>query len=231
MHAGYPIMTHLDQTRNAVDSAHLLKGNWGFFHELGHNHQSADWTFDGAVEVTVNLFTLYVYERLCGVPVAKNERSDAAARKKEMDRYLGKPDFAVWKQEPFLALTMYAQLALEFGWDAFRDVFAEYRALPDAERPKTDAEKRDQWMVRFSRRAGKDLGPFFETWGVPVSAAARAAVADLPDWLPAEMRWPAPSGKIGSDPICPGGGRGGASLRGPARGPRDRSPRSRSARP
>ena len=67
MHSGYPIMTHADQYANLVDRRHLLEGNWGLFHELGHNHQNSDWTFGGTVEVTVNLFTTYVFEKVCGV--------------------------------------------------------------------------------------------------------------------------------------------------------------------
>ena len=38
--------------------------------------------------------------------------------------------------------------------------------------------------MRFSTEVGRDLGPFFETWGVPTSAEARAEVADLPEWIP-----------------------------------------------
>ena len=34
---------------------------WGQFHEAGNNHESSHRTFDGTVEVTVNLFTLYVH--------------------------------------------------------------------------------------------------------------------------------------------------------------------------
>ncbi|MEX0742171.1 MAG: M60 family metallopeptidase, partial [Phycisphaeraceae bacterium] len=67
MHAGYPIMTHMDVQRAFVDLQTLKNdGNWGFYHEIGHNHQSPEWTFDGTVEVTVNLFTLYVYEKVNG---------------------------------------------------------------------------------------------------------------------------------------------------------------------
>ena len=79
MHAGYPLMAHLDQQANLVNTEHLRSEcNWGFYHEVGHNHQVAEWTFDGTVEVTVNLFTLYVYEFLCGIPVAENESGSAA---------------------------------------------------------------------------------------------------------------------------------------------------------
>ena len=46
--------------------------------------------------------------------------------------------------------------------------------LSDHERPKSDDEKRDQWLVRFSRQVGRNLGPFFEAWGVPdVSSGTR----------------------------------------------------------
>ena len=90
----------------------------------------------------------------------------------------------LWKREPGLALFMYVQLQEAFGWEAYRQVFATYRALPDAERPKSDNDKRDQWLVRFSQQVGRNLGPFFEAWGVPTSRAARASIADLPVWLP-----------------------------------------------
>ena len=196
MHAGYPIMAYMDQSAHLVDALHIstcqydrTQSNWGFFHEVGHNHQSNDWTFDGTVEVTVNLFTLYVHEFLCGIPVASvyHEWAGAHTRAK-IERYdFNNPDFELWKREPGLALLMYVQLQEAFGWDAYRQVFATYRALPDAARPRSDNEKRDQWLVRFSRQVGRNLGPFFEMWGVPTSRAARASIADLPVWLPPDF--------------------------------------------
>ena len=190
MHAGYPIMAHLDQQANLVNSEHLSSEcNWGFYHEVGHNYQADDWTFDGTVEVNVNLFTLYVYEFLCGIPVDdKRFHGSHQSWSELMALYdFDDPDFELWKREPFLALIMYAQMQQEFGWDAYRQVFATYRALPDAERPKSDDEKRDQWLVRFSRQVGRNLGPFFEAWGVPTSQAARDSIADLPVWMPANF--------------------------------------------
>ncbi len=195
MHAGYPLMAHLNQSAHLVDARHIstcrqewTQSNWGFFHEVGHNHQSHDWTFDGTLDVTVNLFTLYVYEFLCGIPVAENWRGSAEFRAEQLARYdFDDPDFELWKREPFLALVMYEQLQQAFGWEAYRQVFATYRALPDAERPKNDDEKRDQWLVRFSRQVGRNLGPFFEAWGVPTSRVARDSIADLPAWLPSEL--------------------------------------------
>ncbi len=186
MHSGYPIMTFLDVAPLVVDLPKLRsQGSWGHFHEMGHNHQSGDWTFEGTGEVTENLFSLYCYDRCCGIVRGGHPAIAPESIAKKMADYFAKgPDFNRWKSDPFLALIMYMQLEEAFGWEAYKRVFAEYRALPDAERPKSDDEKRDQWLVRFSRAVGRNLGPFFQAWGVPTSEKARASVADLPVWLP-----------------------------------------------
>ena len=39
MHSGYPFMAHLASAADWVDTTYLLsEGDWGTFHELGHNH-------------------------------------------------------------------------------------------------------------------------------------------------------------------------------------------------
>ena len=194
MHAGYPLMAHLDQKSNLVDYQYVRTcadgesspSIWALFHEIGHNHQSPDWTFDGTVEVTVNLFTLYVFEFQCGIVASSAAWADRDRSRAElMASYnFDNPDFEQWKNDPALALVMYEQMQEAFGWEAYRQVFATYLALPDAERPKNDDEKRDQWLVRFSRQVGRNLGPYFDAWGVPTSRAARQSIADLPEWMP-----------------------------------------------
>jgi len=191
MHSGYPIMTFLDHSvEHSLSTVQMKQGSWGHFHELGHNHQQGDWTFGGTTEVTCNLFSLYVCETLCGLPPGTGHEAmqpDAVA--KRLRKHLEtRASFERWKDDPFLALTMYNQLRASFGWEPYKKVFAEYRALPKSERPRNDDEKRDQWMVRFSRTVGKNLGPFFETWGVPTSETARASIKDLPAWMPED--WP-----------------------------------------
>lgn len=190
MHSGYPIMTHLDAVDDMTRAERLAKGSWGLFHELGHNHQDGMWTFDGTGEVTCNLFSLYIMETVCGLPPnsghgALDERAKkiAAFTSPGSDGRSG-ASFARWKSDPFLALIMYQQIRDAFGWDVFRKVFAEYRALPKDERPRDDDEKRNQWMTRLSRATGRNLGPFFDSWTIPVSDAAKASVADLPVWMP-----------------------------------------------
>ena len=192
MHSGYPLMTMLDITTTMVDKQRIAEnrhhGVWGLFHEIGHNHQNRDWTFEGTTEVTVNLFSLYVMEKVCGLTTGGHPAVTEQARQRAIKRYFeGGRDFQQWKSDPFLALAMYIQLQQAFGWKPFTKVFAEYRGLSDQERPRTDNEKRDQWLTRFSRAVGRDLGPFFQAWGVPTSDEARAAIADLPDWMPEDL--------------------------------------------
>ena len=197
MHAGYPIMTWMDQPKNFTSKEALLKGNWGIFHELGHNHQSGHWTFDGTGEVTCNIFSMYVFDVLCGVKPATGRVGLEKVEEYYRKHAAAGKSFERWKKEPFLALAMYVQLQDAFGWDAYKKVFVEYRAASKDELPKNDDEKRDQWMVRFSKTVGKNLGPFFQTWGVPVSQSALDEVKKLPAWMPPHFP---PSGESGSEP-------------------------------
>ncbi|MDD4869809.1 MAG: M60 family metallopeptidase [Kiritimatiellae bacterium] len=185
MHSGYPLMSFLDAAPRFIKVDHLRNdGDWGMFHEIGHNHQNGDWTFNGAGEVTVNLFSLYILDTVC--PKApKHGAITLESRTKNMKKYFAEDaQFSKWQSDPFLALIMYVQLREAFGWDAFKKVIGEYRKLGSNEHPKNDEEKRDQWMVRFSRAIGKNLGPFFQAWNVPTSESARSSIADLPKWMP-----------------------------------------------
>ena len=185
MHSGYPLMCFLDAAPRFIKVDHLRNdGDWGMFHEIGHNHQNGDWTFNGTGEVTVNLFSLYILDTVC--PKApKHGAIVPESRVKNMKKYfIDGAQFSKWQSDPFLALIMYVQLREAFGWEAFKKVIAQYRTLGKDEHPKNDEEKRDQWMVRFSRVVGKNLGPFFQAWNVPTSDAARKSVSDLPAWMP-----------------------------------------------
>ena len=190
MHSGYPLMTGTDMNEVFVDTQRIVTnghgGVWGLFHEMGHNHQNADWTFDGTVEVTENLFSLYAFEKICRTdPLEAHPSLAKGAWIRNMNRYLAAgAQFEQWKQDPFVGLIMYIQLKNAFGWEPFVKTFTEYQQVPSGERPQSDDQKRDQWMVRFSRTIGKNLGPFFQAWGVPTSQAARDSIQSLPQWMP-----------------------------------------------
>jgi hypothetical protein len=124
---------------------------------------------------------------LCSPSCCVDEHiGEPATRAARVQAFIAKgAPFQEWKGDPLLGLTMAIQLYEGFGWKPFEQVFAEYSRLPEAERPKSDEEKRDQWLVRFSKTVGKNLGPFFQTWGVPTSQRARTSIENLPPWMPA----------------------------------------------
>lgn len=195
MHSGYPIMTHID-VADTMCSLLKLRGKswtWGFYHEMGHNFQQGAWTWDGCGEVTNNLFSLYGSEKLNGVtPSTYGDAHPAmapATAQKRLAKYLeGGAKYSDWTSNPFLALTFFAQLREQFGWEPFSKLFGGYWHLTPSEEPRSDIDKRDLFMVRFSRLVGKNLGPFFQAWGIPTTENARNSVSSLPSWMP--KNWP-----------------------------------------
>ncbi len=184
MHSGYPVMAHLDSAAGFVDLAALARsGDWGLFHELGHNHQWADWVLPGATEASVNLYSVHAMQYVVGLaPVSGHPAITPAMRDATIRAYVaGGRNFArdwnVWT-----ALETYLQLEEGFGWPLFTTLFAEYRALAAADRPADDAARVQQWIVRSSQASGRNLGDFYAMWGFPMTDATRSAIASLPAW-------------------------------------------------
>ncbi len=98
MHSGYPFMCYLESGHNMCDLAKLSKiGDWGFFHELGHNHQNNKWTFtEGAdqVEVTCNFFSLYCMNKLVGLPLEQAHDSKPKVEKLLAQRLASPPNLS-----------------------------------------------------------------------------------------------------------------------------------------
>jgi hypothetical protein len=193
MHSGYPVMCGNDMYDYNVSTAKLRgtkdePGGWGQWHELGHNHQSDDWTPNGTGEVTVNLFTMYVINQFYGVPLEQTN-PDHLPRERRLTairKYLASNrNSQNW--DAFEGLVLYFQLIDAFGWGPLKQVFEEYRKLGPNDHPKSDAEKWDQWMVRYSKAVNKNLGPFFVEWRVPVTKPALASIHSLPPWMHADF--------------------------------------------
>ena len=161
MHAGYPIMIPRGSAHLLVNAQTISAGSaenvWGFFHEMGHNHQNRDWTFQGSGEVTVNFFTLYCIEKICGVKPRQTRMGHPNIKRKYESWLAEGHPYEKWKSDPFLALEFFVRLYDRYGWEPFEKMFAEYRTLPPDARPKNDYEKRQQWAQRFSRIVGEDL--------------------------------------------------------------------------
>lgn len=191
MHSGNPIMTFMDVVPYFSSAEKLMKSDpggvsWGILHEIGHNRQRGDWTPSGLGEVTNNLFALYVYDKMLGRPsfghpglLTGEKRSAALAKYRETG-----PDFEKFKGDPFLALSFFMELQESFGWKPLIEFFADSEAKPSAERPKTDVQRWDAWLTGMSKRTGKNLGPYFQLWGITVSKEALESVQTYPAWRP-----------------------------------------------
>lgn len=114
MHAGYPIMGHLDSVKEMVNVEHMrTTGLWGPIHELGHNQQRAGWEFPPhTTEATCNLWSVYVHEKVLGIPRNKaHEALRPACRKERIKGYLEEgaqlKDWSMWT-----ALETYLQVTL-----------------------------------------------------------------------------------------------------------------------
>ncbi len=181
MHAGYPIMAPIQPLAKEILDVQTLKqnGNWGIYHEIGHNHQQPEWTWDGLGEVTVNLFSMYVLDTINpGAPHHRMVQPDKLADMTRTFASKGK------LEGPWAQLMPYIQLQRAFGWDPYKKVFAEYRALPADKKPKTLQARKDEWLIRFSHAVGKNLGPFYDYWKIGVSEQAKQQVQSLPEWIP-----------------------------------------------
>jgi hypothetical protein len=165
-------------------------GTWGHFHELGHRHQFDGIDFRGLGEVSVNLFTMYTFDRL--LKKGLYNHPDIPDRKTVINKvktYMSDPNKGTsFTTDPFMALSMYIELIEGFGWALIENVYQKYRNLPIEQYPLTDQAKRDFWFVSICEATKKDLSGFFEKWNLPASKEARAKVGIYDRWLPEELR-------------------------------------------
>jgi hypothetical protein len=184
MHSGYPVMGHLESTQEITDLSWMMTNSaWGPLHELGHNHQLDPAWLPDVTEATCNLWSVYLSERVLGVDrAAAHPNMTSAARAATVSDYLATgPDFAsswsVWT-----ALETYLQLQERFGWAPIQEVHAQYLAMPVGDRPSSDQDRIDEWVIRTSLATKHDLTPFYAAWGWPMSGRVASEVVGLPPW-------------------------------------------------
>lgn len=184
MHSSYPVAAHLGSNATQAVDARLLKteGNWGFFHEYGHNHQHNLWALPGTGETTCNLWSVYLFEEFVGKNRDNTHRAIRPLdRKQRMNAYFNggsfESDWSMWT-----ALEAYLEVQEEFGWEPFKKVFDEYNHLEPDDRPKGQQEINDQWVIRLSKACGKNLEPFWSAWKLPLSPGVAKELKELPVW-------------------------------------------------
>ncbi|KFU94540.1 Protein FAM115C, partial [Chaetura pelagica] len=188
MHSGYPIMCHLDSAKEMLDMKHIqTAGLWGPIHELGHNQQQEAWEFPPhTTEATCNLWSVYVHEKVLGIPRHKAHPAlSSECREKRMTDYLKNgaqlKDWKVWT-----ALETYLQLQEGFGWEPFIHLFSDYQKMSTI--PKQKPSKMNLWARKFSQQVNKNLAPFFTAWGWPIEKELCVELSSLPTWEQDPMR-------------------------------------------
>lgn len=185
LHSGYPIMFYVNSSKfdGVIDKSKLLRSTdvWGYFHELGHNHQKADWTPGGTGEVTVNLFTCYIIEQ-CLKEDYRNAHpmiSRNAANSKVRQFASGPRTYERWSSDPFLGLEMYLRITEAYGWEALKKTFGRYEEQGFV-RPETDHERWQTFVRELSRSVNADLSVPLAKWAIPIDGNTRAYCSKFP---------------------------------------------------
>ncbi len=199
MHSGYPIMAHHREgvqhyeSEQFIYNPETLDAAWGFFHEIGHNMQNhVDWVFSGTTEVSVNFFSLYIYDQIIMGMDRSHTGVSAKSTRSAMNRYFARgAHFEEWKKDPFLGLILFRQIRNEFGWDVYKKLFARFNESSTLGVPcwlpcnsTGDARKIDNWVYHLSDITQRDLAPFFQAWGIPVSPQLAEYTKKWRMWMP-----------------------------------------------
>nr|XP_060633968.1 TRPM8 channel-associated factor homolog [Anolis sagrei ordinatus] len=168
MHAGYPIMYHLDSVQEMTDVKSIHdNGLWGAIHELGHNQQQSGWEFPPhTTEATNNLWSVYVNETVLHVPRERAHPELAPElRKERIEKYVRTGQLKDFQE--FVALEPYLQLQEAFGWEPLMHIFAEYQKMTNI--PEDNDSKMNLWAEKYSEQVKKNLAPFFKAWKWPIT--------------------------------------------------------------
>lgn len=176
-HSGYPIMC-IDWGAGMMNLAGLQRaGSWGALHEIGHNMGQGPggvFALPGNGEVINNFYGTCTMNLLNGTPFNRIQRGawDAVAAN------VAKKTPDLWTRSSVgERLVFYMTLAHHFGVESvMRVVSGNLDKLP------ANATG-DKLCCAWSRAVQRDLTPYFELWGLPLS---KAAYAFTQDWVP----WP-----------------------------------------
>jgi len=189
LHSGYPFMGHYLHAKEVVDLDTLkTKGNWGFFHELGHNHEGQAYTFDGFVEVVVNLHTLYLMKSMANLDArqARPGWNPEAELKKLVDG----------SDDAFARLALYVPLIDAFGFDSLTKTFQTYWAKDGMQGVGTgNQSKIDAFVERYSMTVGKNCADYFALVHLKCSDPVAKKLSNLPRFMPASLPDSAPAVK------------------------------------
>lgn len=169
--------------RNGIAEKFLtgaVTDQWTFWHEVGHTYRP-DWArWDAVSESSVNISALSRQESL-GAP----NRLDTAAMRKQLADFrktpIGQRSFDDIESS-FLKTLMFDQFRRAFGEDVYARATQQVRVdrAFGAPAPTTDDAKRTDFERIMAKATNRNLIPFFEEWGVPMTAEVREELAGYP---------------------------------------------------
>jgi len=187
MHSGYPFMAHTASSKGVLNSTQMWsQGDWGMFHELGHNHQWMPSTLPGTTETTCNLYSAKLMTELVGVDLgAGHQAMNTQSRESRTETYFqGGSQIASWSV--WTALETYMQVQEAFGWEPITEALAAYYTMADP--PTNDEEEFNRWVVELSESTGYNLAPYHEAWGFPLTQETKDDLMHLPVWVDDPLR-------------------------------------------
>lgn len=180
-HSGYPIMC-IHWGGGMTNLAGLQRvGSWGALHEIGHNlGQGANGIFalPGNIEVVNNFFGTCTMNLLNGTPFPRIKKSAWDSVAKQVTAKT--PD--LWMRSSVGdRLVFYMTLAHAFGVESvIKVVNDKYSKYPTA-------ATGDRMCCAWSKAVERDLTPYFELWGLPLSKATYTFTQDWPPWPSSEQ--------------------------------------------
>ncbi|MCW0506066.1 M60 family metallopeptidase [Aeromonas piscicola] len=166
-----------------------LKFAWSIWHETGHLFQQIGWTTDYLVEVTVNIYSLYI-QSLMGLPSRLDDAEDSGKGKSYRalaQEYLqtGGRDFSNVQTFPdsdvavWVRLVMYDRMGAVLGKRFYPELHTYYRNHPLNDDSATDQQKINTFAYRASLVSGFNLTDFFILWGIHLSNDTIRKIASL----------------------------------------------------
>jgi len=197
-HSGFPIVVTNDFSWfSGIGNVTLIDGggNWGIFHELGHNNQQTRyWSWGNLGEVSCNFFAFKVAKRLeAQAPAAwppkhpalagAIPRAIAFAQDPSTTKNFDGQDTRI--NDPFSRLTPFIQMLEKVpagsnynGWEIMT---ALYKRARRSERISlNDQAKRDFVYETVCEFTGLNWIPFFRKWGIVISNISQNKFANLP---------------------------------------------------
>lgn len=178
--SGYYMYAWFSHTAYSKDSgmAKLLSASsdtlWGPMHELGHTYQMNRMTWNNQTEVTVNIYSM------------RSEKKFGDRSRLEREKVYDKI-FTYFKlsnknydnnKDLFVRLGMFWQLELAFGDSFYPQLHKLYRE--EAKDLRSDSAKQQYFISSTSKIANKNLLPYFEMWGLPITNETRQTIQKYP---------------------------------------------------